>query len=151
MSNADIKGQIAIVGAAETTELGRIPHLSTIGLHADAARNAIRDAGLTAKDIDGVACAGQSPVAVAQYLGITPTYVDGTSVGGCSFMLHVRHAAAAIAAGMCEVVLVTHGESGKSRVGAGGWGGGGDGSLPGQFEMPYGPTGPPTVFPIRGL
>ena len=152
MSNADIKGQIAIVGAAETTELGRIPHLSTIGLHADAARNAIQDAGLTAKDIDGVACAGQSPVAVAQYLGITPTYVDGTSVGGCSFMLHVRHAAAAIAAGMCEVVLVTHGESGKSRVGAGGFGGMFDMSSPqAQFEMPYGPTGPPTMFPLGVL
>jgi len=150
MSNDDIKGRIAIVGAAETTELGRIPHLSTIGLHADAARNAIADAGLEPSDIDGIACAGQSPVAVAQYLGITPTYVDGTGVGGCSFMLHVRHAAAAIAAGMCETVLVTHGESGKSRVGAAGWGG--DlASLQGQFEMPYGPTGPPTMFPIGVL
>jgi acetyl-CoA acetyltransferase len=146
-----IKNQIAIVGAAETTELGRIPQLSTIGLHADAARNAIADAGLKLSDIDGVACAGQSPVAVAQYLGITPTYVDGTGVGGCSFMLHVRHAAAAIAAGMCTTVLVTHGESGKSRVGVGGWGGGGDSSLQGQFEMPYGPTGPPTMFPIGVL
>jgi acetyl-CoA acetyltransferase len=145
-----VKNQIAIVGAAETTELGRIPHLSTIGLHADAARNAIADAGLKPSDIDGIACAGQSPVAVAQYLGITPTYVDGTGVGGCSFMLHVRHAAAAIAAGMCTTVLVTHGESGKSRVGAGGWGG--DlASLQGQFEMPYGPTGPPTMFPIGVL
>ena len=118
---SSVKGQIAIVGAAETTELGRIPHLSTIGLHADAARNAIADCGIDKGEIDGIACAGQSPVAVAHYLGITPTYVDGTGVGGCSFMLHVRHAAAAIAAGMCEVVLVTHGESGKSRIGAGGW------------------------------
>jgi acetyl-CoA acetyltransferase len=150
MSNDDIKGQIAIIGAAETTELGRIPHLSTIGLHADAARNAIRDCGIDKSEIDGIACAGQSPVAVAQYLGITPTYVDGTGVGGCSFMLHVRHAAAAIAAGMCNVVLITHGESGKSRVGAGGWGG--DlASLQGQFEMPYGPTGPPTMFPMGVL
>jgi acetyl-CoA acetyltransferase len=145
-----VKNRIAIVGAAETTELGRFPHLSTIGLHADAARNALADAGMTAKDIDGVACAGQSPVAVAQYLGITPTYVDGTGVGGCSFMLHVRHAAAAIAAGMCTTVLVTHGESGKSRVGAGGWGGD-NGSLQGQFEMPFGPTGPPTMFPLGVL
>jgi acetyl-CoA acetyltransferase len=151
MSPTSVKHQVAIIGAAETTELGRIPHLSTIGLHADAAINAIRDCGIEKSEIDGIACAGQSPVAVAQYLGITPTYVDGTGVGGCSFMLHVRHAAAAIAAGMCNVVLVTHGESGKSRVGAGGWGGGGDGSLQGQFEMPYGPTGPPTMFPIGVL
>jgi acetyl-CoA acetyltransferase len=153
MTSGTIKNQIAIIGASETTELGRIPHLSTIGLHADAARNAIRDCGIDPSEIDGVACAGQSPVAVAQYLGITPTYVDGTSVGGCSFMLHVRHAAAAIAAGMCSVVLVTHGESGKSRVGAGGFGGGGgfDMGLQGQFEMPFGPMGPPTMFPIGVL
>ena len=147
-----IRGRIAIIGAAETSELGRIPHLSAIGLHADAARNAIADSGIDKSEIDGIACAGQSPVAVAQYLGITPSYVDGTSVGGCSFMLHVRHAAAAIDAGMCETVLVTHGESGKSRIGMGSFGGGGgDGSLAGQFEMPYGPTGPPTMFPIGVL
>jgi acetyl-CoA acetyltransferase len=145
-----IKGSIAIVGAAETTELGRIPDLSAIGLHADAARNAIADCGIDPKEIDGIASAGQSPVAVAHHLGITPTYVDGTSVGGCSFMLHVRHAAAAIAAGMCEVVLVTHGESGRSRVGNGMWGFYPQ-SLQGQFQVPYGPTGPPTMFPIGVL
>jgi acetyl-CoA acetyltransferase len=146
-----VKQQVAIVGAAETTELGTIPHLSTIELHADAARNAIADCGIDPKQIDGVACAGQSPVAVAQYLGITPRYVDGTSVGGCSFMLHVRHAAAALVTGMCDVVLITHGESGRSRVATGGFGGFGGASLAGQFEMPYGPTGPPTMFPIGVL
>ena len=145
-----IKGQIAIVGAAETTELGRLPHLSALGLHADAAINAIRECGIDKAEIDGVASAGQSPVAVAKHLGITPTYVDGTSVGGCSFMLHVRHAAAAIAAGMCEVVLVTHGESGRSRVGNGAWSVDPQ-SLNGQFEVPYGPTGPPTMFPLGVL
>ena len=148
-----VKNQVAIVGAAETTELGVIPHLSSIELHADAARNAISDCGIALSDIDGVACAGQSPVAVAQYLGITPRYLDGTSVGGCSFMLHVRHAAAALAEGMCNAVLITHGESGRSRVGVGGFppGGFGGATLQGQFEMPYGPTGPPTMFPIGVL
>ncbi len=38
---------VAVVGAAETTELGTIPNQSVIGLHADAALNAIADAGLT--------------------------------------------------------------------------------------------------------
>ncbi len=85
---------VAVVGAAETTQMGRIPDVSVIGLHADAALNAMADAGLSAKDIDGVACAGISPVELAHYMGITPTYADGTMVGGCSFMLHVRHAAA---------------------------------------------------------
>jgi acetyl-CoA acetyltransferase len=147
-----VRGKVAIVGAAETTRLGVIPDMSGIELHADAARNAIRDAGLQNTDIDGVACAGQSPVAMAHYLGITPRYLDATTVGGCSFMLHVRHAVAAIAAGMCETVLVTHGESGKSRVGAGGgWRGGDASSLQAQFEAPYGPTGAPSTFPIGVL
>ena len=115
---------IAVVGAAETTRLGRIPDMSVIGLHADAALNTLADAGLKAKDIDGVATAGESPVGVAHYLGITPTWVDGTQVGGCSFMLHVRHAAAAINEGLCKTVLITHGESGRSRVGGGGGFGG---------------------------
>ncbi len=143
-------GSVAIVGAAETTELGVIPGLSQIQLHADAALNALKDAGLSPKDIDGVATAGESPVAIAHYLGIRPTYVDGTSVGGCSFMLHVRHAAAAINEGLATTVLVTHGESGRSRVGAGRFGGS-PASLQGQFEAPYGPGGPPSMFTIPVL
>lgn len=143
---------IAVVGAAETTRLGRIPDMSQIGLHADAALNALADAGLKPRDIDGVATAGESPTAIAHYLGITPTWVDGTSVGGCSFMLHVRHAAAAIAEGLCKTVLITHGESGRSRVGAGGgFGGRAGSSLMGQFEAPFGVGGAPTMFTIPAL
>src|SRR5438105_6502302 len=77
-------------------------------------------------------------------------WVDGTAVGGCSFMIHVRHAAAAIAAGLSETVLITHGESGRSGVArtrnvvA-------PTSLAGQFEEPYGPMGPPTLFTIPVL
>src|ERR1700758_3493665 len=143
---------IAVVGAAETTQMGKIPDVSVIGLHADAALNALADCGLKPKDIDGVATAGENPTQLAHYLGITPTWADGTSVGGCSFMLHVRHAAAAINEGLCKTVLITHGESGRSRVGAGGrFGGGGGSSLNGQFEMPYGPSGPPTMFTIPVL
>ena len=142
---------VAVVGAAETTKLGVIPDLSQIQLHADAALNAMADCGLKPKDIDGVATAGETPVQIAHYLGITPTWVDGTSVGGCSFMIHVRHAAAAIEEGLAKTILVTHGESGRSRVGA----------TPrpplcrrasnGQFEQPFGPMGPPSMFPIPVL
>ena len=114
---------VAVVGAAETTRLGVIPDQSVIGLHADAALNALADCGLKPSDIDGVATAGANPTELAYYLGITPTWADGTSVGGCSFMLHVRHAAAAINEGLCKTVLITHAESGKSRVGAGRFGG----------------------------
>ncbi|MGH7058569.1 MAG: thiolase C-terminal domain-containing protein, partial [Acetobacteraceae bacterium] len=141
---------IAVVGAAETTKLGTIPDMSQIQLHADAALNAMADAGLKPSDIDGIATAVETPQQIAHYLGITPTWVDGTSVGGCSFMIHVRHAAAAIASGLCRTVLITHGESGKSRIGqparsiA-------PSSLAGQFEQPFGPMGPPSLFPIPVL
>ncbi|MFP6796660.1 MAG: thiolase [Pseudomonadales bacterium] len=143
---------VAIVGASETTELGRIPDLSQLQLHADAALNAMADAKIKPGDIDGVATAGASPTEIAYYLGIEPHWADGTSVGGCSFMLHVRHAVAAIEAGHCRTVLITHGESGRSGVGRGGfYGGGGGASLTGQFEMPYGPNGPTTMFTIGVL
>ena len=141
---------IAVVGAAETTRLGKIPDMSVIGLHADAALNAMADCGLKASDIDGVATAGENPTAIAHYLGITPTWADGTSVGGCSFMLHVRHAAAAINEGLCKTVLITHGESGRSRVGSSGFGRAAA-SLMGQFEVPFGVTSPPTMFTIPVL
>ena len=143
---------VAIVGASETTELGRIPGLSQLQLHADAALNAMADAKIKPSDIDGVATAGASPTEIAHYLGLEPRWADGTSVGGCSFMLHVRHAVAAIEAGHCSTVLITHGESGRSGVGRGGFfGGGGGASLAGQFEMPYGPNGPTTMFTVGVL
>jgi acetyl-CoA acetyltransferase len=138
----------AIIGAAETDELGTLPTTSALQLHAEAARNTLRDCGLRPQDIDGIAAAGQSPIAVAHYLGVDPDWIDGTQVGGCSFMLHVRHAAAAIEAGLCTTVLITHGESGRSRVGMGGFRGA---SLATQFEVPHGVIGPPTLFPMGVL
>jgi acetyl-CoA acetyltransferase len=141
---------VAVVGAAETTKMGVIPDQSVIGLQADAALNALANCGLRPSDIDGVATAPGSPTDLAHYLGISPTWVDGTSVGGCSFMLHVRHAAAAINEGLCNTVLITHAESGKSGIGAGRFGSG-PSSLSGQFETPYGPSGPPTLFTVPVL
>jgi acetyl-CoA acetyltransferase len=141
---------VAVVGAAETTRLGVIPDISEIGLHADAALNALADARLKAADIDGVATAGISPVDLAHYLGITPTWADGTNVGGCSFMLHVRHAAAAIYAGHANTVLITHGESGRSRVGSAGWVTS-PSSFLGQFEWPYGISSAPNMFTVPVL
>ena len=141
---------VAVVGASETTDLGRIPELSQMQLHVDGAFNALADAGLSIKDIDGIATAGASPVDLTHYLGLEPRWIDGTSVGGCSFLIHVRHAVAALEAGFCETVLITHGESGRSGVGRGG-GGGGAASFAGQFEVPYGPMGPTTLFGIGVL
>lgn len=145
--NADI----VIVGAAETDELGKLPHHSTLGLHLEGARNALADAGMTAADIDGVATvATPGPVTIAHALGIEAAWLDGTGVGGTSFLLHVRHAVGAIRAGLCHTVLITHGESGRSRVDPPAYGRGQQ-SLQGQFEAPYGVSGPPTMFTLPAL
>jgi acetyl-CoA acetyltransferase len=164
-----VRYKTAIIGASETTDLNNIPNMSSIMLAADAAMNAINDCGIDKSLIDGV-FSTHSPTQLANYLGIVPKVVDGTSVGGTSFLLHVRHAAAALALGYCDYALVTMGESGHTRgdaIGLGGPGGGGRGgmrggmaammgammgggnnTLGGQFESPYGTAGPTTLFGI---
>ena len=148
-----IRYRTAIVGASETTELGRIPNMSSLMLAADAAMNAIKDCGIDKNKIDGV-LSTHNPNLLASYLGIkTPKYVDGTAVGGTSFVIHLRHAAAALAEGYCNYALVTMGESGYSRADntgiAPGTPMGGPGrpnDLGPQFEAPYGTFGPTTQF-----
>jgi len=141
---------VIIAGAAETDRLGKLPGHSTLQLHIEGALNAVADAGLSLRDIDGIATvSAPGPVQVAHALGITPSWIDGTSVGGTSFLLHVRHAAAAIQAGYARTVLITHGESGRSRVGASPFRLGASSPV-GQFEVPYGVFGPTTTFSPRG-
>jgi acetyl-CoA acetyltransferase len=142
---------IIIAGAAETDQFGKLPDHSTLQLHTESALNALADAGLSVKDIDGIATVSSpGPVQVAHSLGIVPRWMDGTAVGGTSFLLHVRHAAAAIRSGYATTVLITHGESGRSRVGASRYAQA-PSSIQGQFEAPYGLVGPPTAFTIPVL
>src|SRR3989304_116451 len=121
MTNRDrrrLSGRVAIAGADESDEIGIVPHKSTLELHAEAARNALADAGIDMSEVDGVFTAGPdgSPsLQVAEYRGISPKYTDGTAVGGSSFVIHVEHAAAAIEAGLINVALITHGQSGYSE------------------------------------
>ena len=149
-----LRYKAAIVGASETTELGSIPDKTAFQLHVDASVNAINDCGIDKNEIDGIATT-MSPAALAHYLGIIPKWIDNTQVGGTSFLVHVRHAAAAIASGLCETVLVAMAESGRNRVGeqagrigdvASMSGGRRDSSFPGQFESIYGVAGPTTQF-----
>jgi acetyl-CoA acetyltransferase len=143
---AKLRGSVAVVGVGESDELGRLPDKSALQLHMEATRNALDDAGLKKTDIDAVFTSGRNMANdVPEYLGIRPRFVGGTQVGGCSFLLHVEHAMAAIHAGLCEVALITHGESGYSRVGmpASRWG---DDSVNNQFELPYGFSGPATGY-----
>lgn len=143
-------GTAAIVGAAETAELGVLPHMSELQLHLEASRAALADAGLKPKDVDGIATARPLPLQISDALGINPRWVDGTDVGGCSFMMHVRHAAAAIASGTAEVVLISHGESGRSQLGSP-MHRDSPLSMQGQFEHPYGAIGAYSSFTLPAL
>ncbi len=82
---------------------------------AQASLRALADAGLTPADVDGVfAATTQLPMArsnLALELGIDARYSDATNVGGSSFMFHVSHARAAIAAGLCDVALIAYGST----------------------------------------
>lgn len=133
----ELSGKAAIVGVAESDKIGVRPDTPAIMLHAEAARNALDEAGLTKDDIDGLFSAGISTLEIGEYLGIEPKVTDTTAVGGSSFVIHIAHAATAIATGRCEVALVTHGESGRSRVGMPRPAMDPQ-SLRGQFEAPFG-------------
>jgi acetyl-CoA acetyltransferase len=148
-----IRYKVAVIGASETTEVGKVPGMSDMMLAADAAMNAIRDCGIDKSKIDAVfsaATPNMSIIQLAHYLGITPKLVDGTAVGGTSFLLHVRHAAAALAAGYCDFALVTMGQSGYSHAENIGLprppSSGPTNSPMAQFEAPYGTYGPTTMF-----
>jgi acetyl-CoA acetyltransferase len=144
-----VPGSAVVIGAAETDRLGIIDDVSPVQLHAEAVRNAIADAGISREDIDGVACIGEGPAGLAHYLGITPTWLDGTFTGGCSFLLHLHHASAAIATGMAKVVVISHA---VSRGGAPSLPGGLDlANLQQQFEQIYGVGPPATKFPLGVL
>ncbi len=142
-SRGTAPNDIAIVGVAESDVMGNVPGKSSLQHHAEAAYNALEDAGLSKSDVDGIFTAGFSTLATAEYLGIQPGFTDSTSVGGSSFIIHVAHAIAAIRAGYCEVALITHGQAGRSarlRTPT-------DGNLPmAQYEAPYGIIGAPINY-----
>ena len=107
----------AIAGVAES-DLGDVAPKTALQLQAEAAREALAEAGLTFADVDGIFSAGGEEYAptlrVAEYLGITPRYTDSTNIGGSSFVAHAGHAHAAIAEGLCEVALITYGSTQRS-------------------------------------
>ncbi len=140
----ELSNSACIVGVDESDEIGILPGKSQLTLHLEAIHNAVADAGLKISDVDGIFTAGQhSPALLGEALGITPRYVDGTSVGGCSFIIMVGHAMVALHHGLCDVAVISHGESGRSGTGVTR---ARDTSLSGQFEMPYGFGGAPTYF-----
>lgn len=106
-----IRGKAHIAGAFEHPSRD-LPDHSVQQIHAECALGALADAGLSIRDVDGYFSTGQlgfGAVSMTEYLGLRPSYVDGTFTGGSSYLAHVGHAAAAIAAGKCKVALITQG------------------------------------------
>jgi acetyl-CoA C-acetyltransferase len=137
-----IRGKACIVGAYEHPTR-KAEDKSVTQLHAEVARGALEDAGLTKKDVDGYFCAGDAPglgpLSMADYLGLKLRHMDSTDTGGSSYLIHVAHAAQAIALGKCDVALVTLAGRPRSEGSSGtqprSWGA----NLPdAPFEAPYG-------------
>ena len=105
-----VKGKAYVVGAWEHP-LRDIPHLSTAQVHAECAKGALEDAGLSFGDVDAYFCAGDAPgfgaMSMADYMGLKLRHMDSTETGGSSYIVHAGHAAEAIAAGKCKVALIT--------------------------------------------
>jgi acetyl-CoA acetyltransferase len=113
--NGLVRGSAAIVGVAES-DLGAVAALmSPIDLMAQGIRRALDDCGLALPDVDGLFCATTqartSAMSLAEYLGLPHAYTDSTIVGGSSFEVHVGHAMAAIAAGLCSVAVIAYGST----------------------------------------
>ncbi|HUK62593.1 MAG TPA: thiolase domain-containing protein, partial [Dongiaceae bacterium] len=135
-------GRTAVVGVYEHPARFA-PNLTAYQIHAESARGALADAGLTVGDVDGFCTSGVGPIGIlslAGHLNLRPRWLDSQAIGGSSFVSHCLHAAAAIAAGLCEVVLVTYGSTAASERFAIGTGGGAGMDPPDAFEAPFGPT-----------
>jgi acetyl-CoA C-acetyltransferase len=133
-----------LVGAYEHPTR-KAPDKSVAQLHAEVAKGALEDAGLSKEDVDGYFCAGDAPglgpLSMVDYLGLKVRHVDSTDTGGSSYLVHVSHAAQAIAAGKCNVALITLAGRPRSEGSSGTQPRHYGANLPdAPFEAPYGAT-----------
>lgn len=103
-----IRGKACIAGIFEHPTR-HAPEKSVAQLHAECAKGALADAGLTKDDVDAYFCAADAPGALqmVDYLNLKVRHIDATDMGGASYLVHVAHAVEAIAAGRCNVALIT--------------------------------------------
>src|SRR5208337_2396843 len=107
-----LKGKAAAIGIGELKPMKEPGDATALGLMAEVAAEAIADAGLEKKDIDGFltgvpfADPGMIyPGVAAEVLGVSPRMLNQVDIGGASPAAMIWRAAAAIDAGMCEAVL----------------------------------------------
>jgi len=131
---------VYIAGVAETP-LGKVPDQSEFSMVALAAREALAEAGQTMADVDALFTnymGEEGSVQLGEYLGIQPRYAESSDMGGASFEFFVHHAMVAIQQGRCETALIGYASRQRSRRNRKRAVEGGDQSLGGQFEAPYG-------------
>src|SRR6202795_3390136 len=139
-----INGQAYIAGIYEHPTR-KADDKSLAQLHAEVAKGALDDAGLTKADVDGYFCGGDAPglgpLSMVDYMGLKVRHLDSTETGGWSYVLHVGHAAEAIAAGKCDVALITLAGRPRAEGMATGTAPRNYGAAPDvAFEFPFGPT-----------
>lgn len=116
--SATPRRRVAVAGVS-LSDCGKVDDATPYALHAQAARRALADSGLSRDLIDGFGSAGLgtlAPVEVAEYLGLKPTWVDSTSVGGSTWEVMAAHAADAIAAGHANAVLLVYGSTARADI-----------------------------------
>ena len=131
---------VYIVGAAETP-LGEVWDETELSMVARASREALAEAGMTLRDVDGLFVnymGEEGSVQVGEYLGIEPRYADSSDLGGAAFEAFVHHAMVALLEGRCDVALITYASRQRTRRNRGFTREPNDPSLAGQFEAPYG-------------
>lgn len=140
-----LRGAAAIVGIG-LTEFGELPGRSRMEIMAEAVRCALDDAGIGKERIDGVFGADFTDsligLTMAEYLGLNPTVIDGTNIGGSSYVNFMQSAALALHAGLCEVALIAYGSDARSA----GRAGRGPGPVP--YETVYRPRQPIAAYAL---
>jgi len=146
-----MRGSVAIAGVG-LAGCGEAPGWTEMEIAAAAAKNALGDAGLTARDVDGIVIAStnifMSGLALAEHLGVRPKFTESTMVGGSSFVQHLIPATLALNAGLCGTILVAYGSNQRTGVGRSEAGKYKMALDPQAFEHPYKPFNPPSSYAL---
>jgi len=112
-----LRGKTAVVGLAESG-CGLASGWSAMEIMATAVHDALDDAGIKLKEVDGVFAAtafhSMAAMSLSEYLGVKPKFADGSQIGGSSFLSHILTAAMALDAGLINVAVVAYGSNQKS-------------------------------------
>ncbi|MBB5138447.1 acetyl-CoA acetyltransferase [Thermocatellispora tengchongensis] len=151
MDIGNTRRDAAAVAGVGHTEYSRNSGVTTLTLAVRAIQAALADAGLSRRDVDGVAChrVGDSadPALVAQTLGVRDLrFVRDVFGGGSSCIAPLDAAASAVAAGQARCVVVWRALNGRSGVRMAGAASNPALSADAQYWLPYRHISAPQQF-----